>query len=49
MTYEEALHQIHTTGRFPKTAGLSRIQKLLSLLGNPEKGLRCIHVAGTNG
>ena len=49
MTYEEALHQIHNTGRFPKTAGLSRIQKLLSLLGNPEKGLRCIHVAGTNG
>ena len=29
--------------------GLERINTLLAKAGNPEKGLRCIHVAGTNG
>lgn len=29
--------------------GLDRIRILLEKLGNPEKSLRCIHVAGTNG
>lgn len=29
--------------------GLSRIRALLDALGNPEKGLRFIHIAGTNG
>ncbi len=29
--------------------GLSRVCKMLDLLGNPEKELSCIHVAGTNG
>ena len=29
--------------------GLDRIRKLLELLGNPQKKLRFIHVAGTNG
>ncbi len=28
---------------------LSRIRRLLTLLGNPEKKCRCIHIAGTNG
>jgi len=29
--------------------GLQRMERLLSALGNPEKRLRCLHVAGTNG
>jgi len=29
--------------------GLERVQSLLDKIGNPEKDLRCIHVAGTNG
>ncbi len=29
--------------------GLQRMERLLALLGNPEKKLRCLHVAGTNG
>jgi len=29
--------------------GLERIQSLLDRIGNPEKRLKCIHVAGTNG
>lgn len=28
---------------------LDTISKLLNALGNPEKGLKCIHIAGTNG
>jgi dihydrofolate synthase/folylpolyglutamate synthase len=29
--------------------GLSRMERLLAALGNPERELRCLHVAGTNG
>ena len=29
--------------------GLARMERLLGALGNPEKNLRCLHVAGTNG
>ena len=29
--------------------GLSNMRALLERLGSPEKGLRCVHVAGTNG
>ncbi|MFH1125732.1 MAG: folylpolyglutamate synthase/dihydrofolate synthase family protein [Candidatus Altiarchaeota archaeon] len=28
---------------------LEHIERLLSLLGNPHKGLKCLHIAGTNG
>lgn len=35
--------------RFGSKLGLERMEKLLSTLGNPEKGLSVIHVAGTNG
>ncbi|MEI7963304.1 MAG: bifunctional folylpolyglutamate synthase/dihydrofolate synthase, partial [Verrucomicrobiota bacterium] len=29
--------------------GLERMERLLAALGNPERGLRSLHVAGTNG
>ena len=29
--------------------GLQRMERLLAALGNPERSLRCLHVAGTNG
>ena len=35
--------------RFGSVLGLERMEKLLSKLGNPEKELKVIHVAGTNG
>ncbi|MHB1390628.1 MAG: bifunctional folylpolyglutamate synthase/dihydrofolate synthase [Thermoleophilia bacterium] len=35
--------------RFGMKLGLSRIQKLLKALGNPEKKLKVIHVVGSNG
>ena len=49
MTYKEALEYIHSTtwrGSYP---GLSRIRELCAAIGNPQKNLRFVHVAGTNG
>ena len=43
---EKYYHSLLTFGIMP---GLDRIKILLERLGNPEKSLRCIHVAGTNG
>lgn len=34
---------------FGSKPGLSRISRLLELMGNPEKDLKMVHVAGTNG
>lgn len=47
--YGRALDWIHSTMRFGSKLELSRIESLLSLLGNPEKDQEYIHVAGTNG
>ena len=49
MNYEEALQYIHSTYKFGSKLGLENITYLLNLLGNPQKDLKCIHVAGTNG
>ena len=42
----EALTQLNKRGIHP---GLEGIKKLLSALGNPERGLKAVHVVGTNG
>jgi len=47
--YEQALAWIHSTMRFGSKMGLQRIRKLTELLGNPERNLEYVHVAGTNG
>ena len=49
MNCEEAINYIHSTGWNRGIPGLTRISALLDALGNPQDGLRCIHVAGTNG
>lgn len=49
MTYEQALDYINGTLRFGIRPGLGRIARLLELLGNPQNGMRFVHVAGTNG
>ncbi len=49
MTYEQALEYIHGVNWTFCKPGLERIGKLCSALGNPERSLRFIHVAGTNG
>lgn len=49
MTYEEALEYIHGVSWTFCKPGLERISELCERLGNPEKKLKFIHVAGTNG
>ena len=49
MTYEEALKYIHSVHWVGSKLGLERTQELLAKLGNPEKQLKFIHIAGTNG
>ena len=49
VNYEQAVAYIH--GKYGKGVkrGLDNMYALLRRLGNPHEGLRCIHVAGTNG
>lgn len=49
MTYEEAMKFITDTAKFGSRLGLERMNCILKHLGNPEKDLKCIHIAGTNG
>ena len=49
MNYEESLNYIHTTPKFARTLGNELLKKLLFVLNNPEKKLKFIHIAGTNG
>lgn len=49
MTYDNALEYIHSFLKFGSKPGLERIEALLRQLGNPQKNLRIVHVAGTNG
>lgn len=49
MRYEEAIKYITEVGNFGSNYGLERTYKLLEYLGNPEKDLKLIHIAGTNG
>jgi dihydrofolate synthase/folylpolyglutamate synthase len=49
--YREAVHYLYSLGNEVHTAklGLERISALLDVLGNPQRSVRFIHVAGTNG
>ena len=49
MNYEQALTYIHSVNWTFCKPGLERIAALCQALGNPQKKLRFIHVAGTNG
>ncbi|MBR0536277.1 MAG: bifunctional folylpolyglutamate synthase/dihydrofolate synthase [Clostridia bacterium] len=49
MNYIEAVNYIHSLLKFGVRPGLTGMNALLHLLGEPHKGLRCVHVAGTNG
>ena len=49
MKYEEAMKYITEVGNFGSNYGLERTYKLLEYLGNPERDLNLIHIAGTNG
>lgn len=49
MTYEQALDYIHSVYWRGSKLGLERITQLLARMGEPQKRLRFVHVAGTNG
>lgn len=49
MTYEEAVSYIETQGWSKTRLGLERTRELLARLGNPQKKLKFVHVAGSNG
>ena len=49
MNYFECIHYLEEEVGFGSVPGLKRIQSLCDKLGNPERGLSVIHVAGTNG
>jgi len=49
MDYKEALTYINGVSWQSTKPGLERVAELLEKLGNPQNGLRFVHVAGTNG
>ena len=49
MTYQEAVAYLYDIPKFTKKHSVEQTREFLKRLGNPEKGQRIIHVAGTNG
>lgn len=49
MTFNDSVEWLYATQKFGIKLGLENTQRLLSALGEPQSGLRVIHVAGTNG
>lgn len=49
MNYTEAVDYIETIPKFTVKHPPEHTRELLSRLGNPQKGIKIIHVAGTNG
>ena len=49
MTYTEATEFLFSLRRFGWRLGLETIQRLLNLLGNPQRSVPSAHIGGTNG
>lgn len=49
MDFQEAVEKIEESQHFPRNATLERIKVAIKLLNHPEKNLKFIHIAGTNG
>lgn len=49
LTYKEAMNYIQETMQYGSVLGLENTMELLRRLENPEKKLKFIHIAGTNG
>ena len=49
MNYQEALAYLNNVEFYGSKPGLERVGELLEKLGSPQKGMRFIHIAGTNG
>ncbi|MCP9331788.1 bifunctional folylpolyglutamate synthase/dihydrofolate synthase [Lentilactobacillus hilgardii] len=48
-TYDQALAFIHGRTKFKKIPTLKRMRRFLDELGSPDKRIKAIHIAGTNG
>jgi dihydrofolate synthase/folylpolyglutamate synthase len=48
-TYDQALSYLYDLQKYGIKFGLSSISSLLRRIGNPQAGLKTIHIAGTNG
>lgn len=49
MNYEEARVYLDNVAKYGSVLGLDAMRELLKRLGNPEKGRKIVHIAGTNG
>ncbi|MEW6668510.1 MAG: folylpolyglutamate synthase/dihydrofolate synthase family protein [Thermodesulfobacteriota bacterium] len=49
LSYNDALEYLYGLQKYGIKFGLSKTANLLKAFGDPQKGLRCIHIAGTNG
>lgn len=49
MTYEKVVEKINNIRRFGNLTGAEITGRMLAQLGNPQDGMRMIHIAGTNG
>lgn len=49
MDYREARNCIDEANRFGHEMGLGAVTALLEEMGNPQRELACVHIAGTNG
>ena len=47
--YNQAVEYIENIEKFGSSYGLETVALLLQRLGNPEKKLKFVHIAGTNG
>lgn len=47
--YSDAVEYLYDVPRFTKKNSVEDTQKFLKVLGNPDKSMKIIHVAGTNG
>lgn len=48
-TYQKAINRLYDLQKFGIKLGLNSTEKLLRRLSDPHKGLKCLHIAGTNG
>ncbi len=49
MIYQEAINYIHNIERAGSDYGIERMRELLTLLDEPDRRLKFVHIAGTNG
>jgi dihydrofolate synthase/folylpolyglutamate synthase len=49
MTYKQALEYLYGLQKYGVKFGLSKTSNILKKMGNPHKGQKYIHIAGTNG